>query len=1060
MEHSQSRATGAARARLCKPRLAISPGVLCAATGLGPVRWRLAMLLWLLTVAAPALADPQSTAATQSDHSDSTTDQAIQQVVVLGVRGAEEQATEIKRAAAVIQDSISAEDIGKLPDTTIADSLQRITGVQIDRVGGEGTSINIRGLPQVGTNLNGEAFLTADTIDSVQPNFNTIPSQLFAGADVIKTATSDLLDSGITGTVNLRTRRPLELKEGLTVALSADGTHGSVTDQWQPETSGLIAFRGARWGAMLSGSYSDVTTNASTSGMDQYGGELFGENAASTSGNGFLGAWAGAPIPSAIQQLGGGNVSVTGNGQSNAAFYGSENFTAFNQHIERQRLGLNGSIQGELGNGFRLTGDFFYTDQKQYARESGYQLNSLDWEGATFVPQSYTPTGVTVTGPYNGASGWNQQFYTTQVYEKWLGDLETYSQDTVTNSLSKNFNLQLDYDNGGNLTATVRAIRADAHQLVMNSYFQFTDSDGTGWVDPTSTLPPTVYVYPTNLGGDRVFSPNGFAPNTVPVTVNMNGSQMSVSVPANLQAFLANQNNYILKTTASQNDDEDDATMTVGRFDGHYKFGDSGFKIDFGGRYSDRSSSFTGFGLAAPVYGGNGASDPGGCYVQWKAADVVLNGGGVAGACTAGDSQGYFRSGTLSALNPSQLPALIRNNMILDSAAGVSFYNLNPAAMDNVLGFQNALYPGEVWNINPGDTWQVAVHQPSTYVQGDFSGEAFGVPFSGNVGTRVIRTNLYVTQHAVGAAQPYGLNSLDAGSIQTNRSFTDVLPTFNVAFDLTQALKLRLAYAKNMQLLNLDQWGGGLQLSYGIDPSLPPGVFRVLGGSSSGNPQLNPWRSSNYDVSLEYYANRSTLVSLAFFYVDVTSFIVNGSTMVCSFPDSDGVSRNHCVSISGPTQGAGAGLRGLEFGLKESFDFLPGILANFGTALNFTYSPSNTGRDLAGNEIPFQDNSARQANVILFYQDRRVQARIAGNYRSKRAASQNFGGITGLEEYQAPTFYLDASASYSVTANVEAFIQATNLTNEYEKYYLVWPDQVADTTHYERRFALGVRARF
>jgi outer membrane receptor protein involved in Fe transport len=278
MEHPRSCATGAARARLCN---------------------RLTLLLWLLTAAAPALADPQSTAATQHqaaressdtgpaattqpDHSDPTADQPIQQVVVLGVRGAEQQATQIKRAAAVIQDSISAEDIGKLPDTTIADSLQRITGVQIDRVGGEGTSINIRGLPQVGTHLNGEAFLTADTIDSVQPNFNTIPSQLFAGADVI---------SGITGTVNLRTRRPLEFKEGLTVALSADGTHGSVTDQWQPETNGLIAWHGARWGAMLSGSYSDVTTNASTYGMDQYGGELFGENAASTSGNGFLGAW-------------------------------------------------------------------------------------------------------------------------------------------------------------------------------------------------------------------------------------------------------------------------------------------------------------------------------------------------------------------------------------------------------------------------------------------------------------------------------------------------------------------------------------------------------------------------------------------------------------------------------------------------------------------------------------------------------------------------------------------------------------------------------------------------
>src|SRR5665213_3258018 len=81
---------------------------------------------------------------------------ALQEIVVTGVRASEERSVALKRGASIIQDSISAEDIGKLPDTTISDSLQRITGVQIDRNGGEGTSVNIRGLPQVGTLLNGE----------------------------------------------------------------------------------------------------------------------------------------------------------------------------------------------------------------------------------------------------------------------------------------------------------------------------------------------------------------------------------------------------------------------------------------------------------------------------------------------------------------------------------------------------------------------------------------------------------------------------------------------------------------------------------------------------------------------------------------------------------------------------------------------------------------------------------------------------------------------------------------------------------------------------------------
>src|SRR3977135_3568812 len=165
-----------------------------------------------------------------------TSDQPLlEEIVVTGVRASEQRSVELKRNADVIQDSISAEDIGKLPDTTIADSLQRITGVQINREGGEGTSVNIRGLPQVGTLLNGEAFLTTGSIVSLQPDCGDIPSQLFAGADVSKSSTASLLDAGITGTINLKTRRPYDLQQGWTLAGAASALHGSKTAKYQPE---------------------------------------------------------------------------------------------------------------------------------------------------------------------------------------------------------------------------------------------------------------------------------------------------------------------------------------------------------------------------------------------------------------------------------------------------------------------------------------------------------------------------------------------------------------------------------------------------------------------------------------------------------------------------------------------------------------------------------------------------------------------------------------------------------------------------------------------------------
>ena len=170
--------------------------------------------------------------------------QVLEEVVVTGVRASEQRSVELKRDAASIQDSISAEDIGKLPDRTIADSLQRITGVQINREGGEGTTVNIRGLPQVGTLLNGEAFLTSGSIVSVQPDFSDIPSQLFSGADVIKSPTANLLNAGITGTINLKTRRPFDLDPGWTTAVSAAVLHGSQTNKDQPEADALIGYHG------------------------------------------------------------------------------------------------------------------------------------------------------------------------------------------------------------------------------------------------------------------------------------------------------------------------------------------------------------------------------------------------------------------------------------------------------------------------------------------------------------------------------------------------------------------------------------------------------------------------------------------------------------------------------------------------------------------------------------------------------------------------------------------------------------------------------------------------
>ena len=1034
----------------------------------------------------------------------------LEEIIVTGVRASEQRSVELKRDSVLIQDSISAEDIGKLPDTTIADSLQRITGVQINREGGEGTSVNIRGLPQVGTLLNGEAFLTAGSIVSVQPDFGDIPSQLFSGADVAKSSTASLLNAGITGTINLKTRRPYDLSPGWTISGAASALHGNKTNKNQPELDALIGFHGERWGFVVSGAYSDVTLEHSFDGAGQYSGELVGETSDNTTGaTGFLNAYGGAPLPSGITLLNptqcvrgsdgryspvagfeanGCDVDVNGDGKANAAFYNTADYSAIDEQIEKKRMGFNASLQAELGDGFKLLSDFFYTNQKSYDRQTGYQLNSATWDGATFLPLNARNTGVQVYNGYNDptAGGPANDFYVTSRRQFYIGDIETYSNDAVTKAQSKNLNLQLSFDRGGPFTGEVRGIYGQASELHMESYLQYAVSDGAIWQnDPVDALPapvpPATYAYVVP-GGSRVFNPYGFAANTIPATIDMSGDHLGISLSPALLATLMNPNAYALKTVTSEGDYERSANMKVLRADGHYKFGDSGVHLDFGLRQGNRSADNESFALIAPVYAGlayynpvidplTGAEDlstripvPEGCYQHYKAADIVLNGQGIGGACKAGDPvTGFYRANPLVGLNPGQLGAMIADNTRLyghlADVQGINVYALDPKIMDDVLAFQNALYPGEIRDHDPAGTWHVDVRQTTGYLQANFSGTAH-FHYGANIGVKLINTHLAISQHKVGLGGAYYVNPLDDGIVRTDRSFTDVLPVANLFVDLRDNLKLRVAYAKNMQLLNLDQWGGGLTLNYAIDTSVTPAVFAVYGGQQAGNPNLDPWRSSNYDISLEYYLGRSSMVSIAAFYVEVASFIDQKGVTRCDLPDQDGVVRNRCVGISGPSQGASKSLHGLEFGLKQALDFLPGKFANLGLDANYTYSPSNVGTDVAGNTIPFQENSKEQANLILWYQDSRFEARVAGNYRSKRAVAQDYGGIAGFEEYQAPTFYLDASASYNFAKQWQVFANGSNLSGESEKYYLVWPDMKLNTTQFETRYAIGVRAKF
>lgn len=175
----------------------------------------------------------------------------IEIITVKGIRRAQEAAIDVKRAAGNIVDSIVAEDIGKLPDATIADSLQRITGVQIDRTAGEGSSLNVRGMPQVLTTLNGEQFLSPWSITNVQANYSDIPSAMISSVDVHKSMPASMIAGGISGVVDLKTRKPLEMTQGWTASAGLEGSRGSITDKDNHDVNAFVGFNNGDFGFTL-----------------------------------------------------------------------------------------------------------------------------------------------------------------------------------------------------------------------------------------------------------------------------------------------------------------------------------------------------------------------------------------------------------------------------------------------------------------------------------------------------------------------------------------------------------------------------------------------------------------------------------------------------------------------------------------------------------------------------------------------------------------------------------------------------------------------------------------
>jgi len=217
--------------------------------------------------AALVLGNQQALAQEEAEVVQQDESRTMDTIVVTGIRKSLTDAAAIKRNSDGVVDAISAEDIGKFPDTNLAESLQRITGVSIDRSNGEGNQITVRGLgPSFNlVTLNGRQMPKASTQADVNINrgfnFRDVSSEMVSGVHVMKTGRADIVSGGMGATVDVVTAKPLELGERK-ISLSAKGvmdTTNEVGDDVTPELFGLYSdvFLNGKLGVLLSASHAE-----------------------------------------------------------------------------------------------------------------------------------------------------------------------------------------------------------------------------------------------------------------------------------------------------------------------------------------------------------------------------------------------------------------------------------------------------------------------------------------------------------------------------------------------------------------------------------------------------------------------------------------------------------------------------------------------------------------------------------------------------------------------------------------------------------------------------------
>jgi len=388
------------------------------------------------------------------------------------------------------------------------------------------------------------------------------------------------------------------------------------------------------------------------------------------------------------------------------------------------------------------------------------------------------------------------------------------------------------------------------------------------------------------------------------------------------------------------------------------------------------------------------------------------------------------------------------------------------------------------WN-DPNSRYDVEEEVTAAYIKGNFETENF----RGNLGIRAVRTSTTsrASQYggATGTVFVYNADRLGVvEQVEIKNDYTDVLPSLNVNYVGYDDIVLRFAAAKVLARPNYS--------------SIAPYETRYCGSRGclgfEGNEDLGPYRSNQYDISAEWYMNESSILSLAYFYKDIESYIdIESFTAIREYRALEVGTGEVFVeprefTIERPFNGEGISIQGFEINYQQDLGY------GFGVKANYTYAEANLNQTEeqreAGQEPFLFGHSERTWNATAHYQRRGFAARLSYTFRSEYpsnylrgagvlTSSQEASTISdnayvalgsgvsrGLIGYKGDFGQFDFNASYYVTNDIEVLFQIINLSDEEIVWYASRENHTPDpgrptgTYNHGRRYALGVKMRF